>query len=258
MRVSSQENGGGALTPRKLLAQIRSTIGEEPVVFWKDTWDCWRSEAILRGSVEEMASHMNYNVWWVRQISEATGAFVLPPFVRKLCIDFTSKNWEVAVFSPKDYDWDLIQAFLLSHFRRFVDGEVREFTIVELKEMIVKTYPDRGANACFDMAANLVDDFSNREDVISFSDMLKCYRASLEDSDAREHVFSEMKILGFDDSEMRLPNISDAMFGCLQQLEQLGDQVDNDPANRMPTNTEELFQQLNISSKQIDIEQTGI
>ena len=68
----------------------------------------------------------------------------------------------------------------MSHFRRFVDGEVREFTIVELKEMILKvienfndrspnviflckTYPDRGANACFDMAANLVDDFSNRE-----------------------------------------------------------------------------------------------
>ena len=71
--------------------------------------------------------------------------------------------------------------------------------------------------------------------MISFSDMLKCYRASLEDSNAREHVFSEMKILGFDESEMRLPNISDAMFGCLQQLEQLGDQVDNDTANRMVT-----------------------
>jgi len=224
------------LTVRKMLTQVAENIGKEPVVFWEETWDVWKSEAIMRGSIQQLAEAMNYNVWWVRQLCELQGAFVLPQFVRELCIDFTSSKWEVAVFSPKDYNWRAIKVFLTMHFRQYVKyGD--QFTIIELKNMILHTYPDRSSSQCFDMAANLVDEFSDKEDAISFEQMLGVYKGSLEDSP--EQLFKELEVLGFslEQMTMSLPDISDRMLECLQQLDEIQENQSGAIASSVPDDT---------------------
>jgi len=204
---------------KEFLTNLRETISEEPVVFYEETWELWKNETQMRDCVEFMAKELHYNVWWVRQLAEKNDVFVLPQFVRELGIDTTTSNWEVAVFSPKDYNWDQIRLFLLTHFSQFVPQLNSDFTLVELKDMIQRTYPNQDATTCFDMAANLVDLYSSRPDFISFQDMLRCYFSSLEDSS--QDVFAELKLIGFPMEKMKLPDISQKLFSCLQQLEDL-------------------------------------
>jgi len=199
------------------VAKLRKSMGQEPVILHGDTWDMWESEEEMREVIEGVAFDKNYIVVWLRMICEDQPDFQKPTWLRMKNIDFISNEWEACLFSPKHYNWQEIAAFLVTHFQKYVvDATSTILSVVDLKQMILETYPEQGPEDAYIMAENLVDEFAGLEDSITFDELLQCYELSLREEP--DSVFGELKIIGFNLDSMTLGDVSEHMLDCLDEL----------------------------------------